>query len=107
MRYIEIVGDVAVLRCELADSDLHNIGLYGNGEFTRENVAQWASGGYAPFAFDVGVYGLKDFHAVCDDIDIPWATQEGRDYGSERALKEWFAEREELWKRVAERDKNK
>jgi hypothetical protein len=101
--YIEILAGVATWRCELADSDLHNIGLYGNGEFTRENVARWASGGYAPFAFEVGLYGLEDFHAVRDDIDIPWATEEGRDYGS-RGLKEWFAEREELWRRVA--DKN-
>jgi len=22
---------------------------------------------------------LKDFHAVCNDIDIPWATKEGSD----------------------------
>jgi hypothetical protein len=46
------------------------------GKFTRENVADWLyrrargpDSGFCPV----------DFHAVCGDIDIPWATKEGRD----------------------------
>lgn len=67
--YIEIVGAVAVWRCELHSSDLCFI-----GEFTRENVLRWMEN----YNFEVGVYGQEDFHAVCGDIDIPWATEKAR-----------------------------
>jgi hypothetical protein len=69
MRYIEIVAEFVTWRQELADWQLCSI-----GEFTREHVARCLES-----QFEVGVYGWKDFHAVCDDIDIPWATKEGFD----------------------------
>ena len=78
MRFIEIAASGITMRHELTNSDLHNIGFYGDGKFTRENVAQWVSGGYAPFAFEIGVHGWEDFHAVFDDEEIPWTTEKGR-----------------------------
>ena len=72
MRFIEIAASSMTMRHELTTSDLHNIGLYGDGKFTRENVAQWISGGYAPFASEIGVYGWEGFHAVFDDEEISW-----------------------------------
>lgn len=32
----------------------------------------------------IGVYGCQDFHAVCGDIDIPWATEEAREVWGEK-----------------------
>jgi hypothetical protein len=71
MRYIEVVGGIGICRfdCELTDEELHRI-----GEFTTENVAKWLDICGGP-----GDFPIKDFHAVCDNIDIPWATKEGRD----------------------------
>ncbi len=69
MRYIEVVSGTGVCRYdfELTDEELHRI-----GKFTRENVAKWLENG-GPENFPV------DFHAVCGDIEIPWATKEGHD----------------------------
>jgi hypothetical protein len=40
---------------------------------SRENVRKWLENRVGP---DSGFYPV-DFHAVCGDIDIPWATKEG------------------------------
>jgi hypothetical protein len=68
-RYIEIVGGVGVFTCYLVDADLKSI-----GEFTRENVAEFLEISSGPEERPI-----EDFHAVCDDMEIPWATKEGRD----------------------------
>lgn len=70
--YIEIVGAVALLQYEPTDSELRSI-----GEFTRENVVRWFESHTGPDW--VGILPVEDFHAVCGDIDIPWATKEGFD----------------------------
>ena len=44
------------------------------GDFTRENIAKWLSRGNG----GTGIYGWEDFHAVCGGIDIPWATEDGK-----------------------------
>ena len=65
---IEIVGDVTAWSLKLTFWDRRKI-----GKFTRENVATWLENrtrsdpGFSPV----------DFHTVCGDIDIPWATKEG------------------------------
>jgi hypothetical protein len=64
--YIEIVGAFVNYRHALSKADLSSI-----GEFTRENISRWLDGGGF---FEAGVYGHEDFHAVCGDKDIPWAT---------------------------------
>ena len=70
--YIEIVGAVyATRRHELTDFDLWAI-----GEFTRENISKWLERSNCLDGW-TGIYGCEDFHAVCGDIDIPWATEEG------------------------------
>ncbi len=74
--YIEIVSAVALWRFELTDNDLRE--LREIGEFTRENVSKWMKSSPSHSLFEVGVYGFEDFHAVCGDMDIPWATPECR-----------------------------
>lgn len=71
MRYIEVVGGIGIHRYdfELTDEELNRI-----GEFTRENVAKWIESNSGE-----GDFPIDDFHAVCDDIEIPWATKEGCD----------------------------
>jgi hypothetical protein len=68
--YIEIVATVCSWRFDLDPFDLWTI-----GEFTREDISSWLD--KCP-RFEIGVYGYEDFHAVCGDIDIPWATEEAR-----------------------------
>jgi hypothetical protein len=68
--YIEIVVAEATTRCEL-----HPFDLWAIGEFTRENIVSWLERGNCLDGW-AGMYGYKDFHAVCGDIDIPWATEE-------------------------------
>lgn len=69
--YIEVVGIMwmpavtGATKLELRDYDLENI-----GEFDRDSVEQW-----------LGTHGgdfqsVKDFHAVCGDVDIPFASEE-------------------------------
>jgi hypothetical protein len=67
--YIEIVSEIASSRRNLDKADVCFI-----GEFTRENISRWLDEGYW---FEAGLYGYGDFHAVCGDIDIPWATEGG------------------------------
>jgi len=69
--YIEFVGGVAVYRHELTDSELREI-----GRFTRGNVLMWLKS-HTTLDWD-GFLPIEDFHAVCGDIDIPWATEEAK-----------------------------
>jgi hypothetical protein len=69
--YIEIVSTHVKTRFELDAFDLWAI-----GEFTRENIESWLKRGNC--RFEVGVYRCEDFHTVCGDMDIPWATEESR-----------------------------
>jgi hypothetical protein len=78
--YIEIVGSVAAWSIDLTFWDRCMIGLTFwdtcmIGKFTRENVELWLFKLASP---DAGFCPV-DFHAVWGDIDIPWATKEGRD----------------------------
>jgi len=67
--YIEIAGGIALEKRELQDSDVREI-----GKFTRENVLNWMNNNLVwPNA--EGILPVYDFHAVCGDIDIPWATE--------------------------------
>jgi hypothetical protein len=77
--YIEILSEHTLDKRELRK---HN--LWAIGEFTRENIASWLNRG--PW-FELDIYGWVDFHAVCGDIDIPWATEKAKnDY--ERGMRE-------------------
>jgi hypothetical protein len=73
--YIEIVGSFSTRRTDLYPWNLHAI-----GKFTRENIQRWLENeaqiihGPDPLAVDI----LGDFHAVCGDLDIPWATEKAR-----------------------------
>lgn len=67
--YIEIVSAVMPMGLELRPFHLWLI-----GDFTRENISKWLDN--APTQ-DLGIYGWEDFHAVCGDVDIPWATEDG------------------------------
>jgi hypothetical protein len=72
--YIEYVGDVVVRRHDLDEAELRSI-----GEFTRENILAWM--GRCPhrdWENWIGVLPIEDFHAVCGDVDIPWATEEAK-----------------------------
>lgn len=69
--YIEILGAVTMWRRGLTNSDLRQI-----GEFTRENVLEWMES-HTDTDW-VGTLPVEDFHAVCGDIDIPWAKEESR-----------------------------
>jgi hypothetical protein len=74
-RYIEIVGEITVWSIKLTLWDRLRI-----GKFTRENVAMWLEN---RTRMDPGYYS-GDFHAVCGDIDIPWATKEAFERYSRR-----------------------
>jgi hypothetical protein len=85
--YIEIVSEHTTMRFDLDEFDLWAIGgSYGSErrEFTRENIARWLDRGNC--RFEIGLYGWKDFHAVCGDIDIPWATEESMLFFPHRGL---------------------
>jgi hypothetical protein len=69
MCYVEIVGDVTAWSLKLTFWDRCKI-----GKFTRENVAKWLEN--RVHGLDMGFWPV-DFHAVCGDIDIPWATKQG------------------------------
>jgi hypothetical protein len=71
MRYIEIRGGgLTCRRLELTHFERWLI-----GDFTRENIERWLH--HRPGTDWVGVAPVQDFHAVCDDIDIGWATSGG------------------------------
>lgn len=54
----------------LNDTELREI-----GEFTRENILKWRP---IVDSFSGEMEGIKDFHAVCGDVEIPWATEEAK-----------------------------
>ncbi len=73
-RYIEIVGELAGFpRYELTDADMRS--LTSVGPITRENVAWWLLNA-RHYTLYLVEYGLADFHAVIDEVDIPWADPE-------------------------------
>ena len=73
MHYIEFVGGMGGTRLELTDRDLRSI-----GKFTRKNIAMWLNMLIIAQQW-AEADPIEDFHAVCDDMDIPWATKEGCD----------------------------
>jgi len=80
-RYIEIVGGYTTWSIDLTLWDVFCI-----GEFTRENVEDWLAANWMRrirFKDD----GFVDFHAVCGEQDIPWATKEGFECYSRRTEK--------------------
>lgn len=81
--YIEIVGEITTWDVKLTLWDRFRI-----GKFTRENVGDWLANYTCKYhGLDYG-WSPVDFHAVCGDIDIPWATKEGRDcYQRTQALR--------------------
>ena len=80
-RYIEIVGEITTWNIDLT---LWNI--FCIGEFTRENVHDWLADYTTKYYRDYGWFPV-DFHAVCGDIDIPWATKEAFECYSRRTEK--------------------
>ena len=74
---IEFRGSTVIGRYYLSQTELREI-----GDFTRENVQKWMD---THTDVDwIGILPTKDFHAICGDIDIPWATEESRQRWNER-----------------------
>lgn len=72
--YIEIVNDYMVqFARELTPEDLKEI-----GEFTRENVHKWLNSPTHTGPEWIEIIPEDDFHAVCGEIDIAWATDKAR-----------------------------
>jgi hypothetical protein len=69
--YVDVLGTIWMpaatcsMRYPLSDYDLENI-----GEFTRKNVEQWICTHAGDFQ------AIKDFHAVCGETEIAWASEE-------------------------------
>ena len=73
--YVEVDNGI---RFDLNENDLKDIGA-----FTRQNVERWLIGGYNLRPSYIEILNMmpgpiKDFHAVCGDIDIPWAKEESK-----------------------------
>jgi hypothetical protein len=69
--YIEVATDYYEMqKIELTRGDLRRI-----GEFTRENIFYWL---YIYTTECLVEWTAVDFHAVCGDKEIPWATKESR-----------------------------
>ena len=82
--YIDVMG-VAIDRHELTNRELQEI-----GEFTRENVLRWLKGWLREnFSRETYYFMDDDFHAVCGDIDIPWAKEENRQ-AWDKAVQGWI-----------------
>jgi len=74
--YIDFVSDShgkCGCRYKLDDNELREI-----GEFTRENISRWMDNRADPPRADLGL--ILDMHAVCGDIDIPWATEDAKQF---------------------------
>ena len=68
---IEFVNDYSLGRYYPNNNDLREI-----GDFTRENILNWMN---SHTGVDwVDIVPVVDFHAVCGDVDIPWATEEAK-----------------------------
>lgn len=76
--YVDFVGAICVSRIELDENTLREI-----GDFTRENIAAWLNGNHADWHNWIGVTPVEDFHAVCGDVDIPWATDNAKQVWNE------------------------
>ncbi len=70
-RYIEVIGGYTTWSIDLT---LWNV--FCIGEFTRENVHDWLADDTCRHNWEDW---FVDFHAVCGEQDIPWATKEGCD----------------------------
>jgi len=70
---IEFAGCIGYGRHHLLDFELREI-----GDFTRENIQRWMDSHQGVDWVDI--LPVRDFHAVCGDIDIPWATEEEKQY---------------------------
>ena len=80
--FIQVEGRDARATRELSNDDLREI-----GPFTRANVSAFLDGKMdsnraCRRAFEwadwIEILPAVDFHAVCGDIDIPWATEKSR-----------------------------
>ena len=74
--YIDFVSEnngVGIFHYVPDDNELREI-----GQFTRENILRWMNNRTDAPRADLGV--IQDFHAVCGDIDIPWATEEAKQF---------------------------
>jgi hypothetical protein len=73
--YIELItvipNDVVLFQHELTSDEIREI-----GKFTRSNVLKWMQSQRGIEWVDK--LPIQDFHAVCGDIDIPWATEKAR-----------------------------
>ena len=70
----EVPDDHLMAQHALTDKELREI-----GKFTRENVLRWMESHKGVDWFDILTWGpIHDFHAVCGDVDIPWAAEESR-----------------------------
>jgi len=69
--FFEFVGVVGIGRHYLNEDELREI-----GDFTRENIHRWIDSQTGPTW--ITIVPVEDFHAVCGDRDIPWATEEGK-----------------------------
>jgi len=81
--YIDIVCQHAAFRHYLTYIDLQEI-----AEFTRENVARFSNSRNRPYGWAEYLPTL-DFHAVCGDIDIPWAEEKYRQGWAEHFPQGW------------------
>jgi hypothetical protein len=72
--YVEFIGDNAVCGVTRRRLELTKFDLWLIGDFTKENVGKWLSrcGDYS-IDWNLYVTPITDFHAVCGDIQIPWA----------------------------------
>ena len=85
---IEFEGCIGFGRYHLTDYELREI-----GDFTRENVLKWMDSHQGVDWVDI--LPVKDFRAVCGDIDIPWATEKSRQHWNE--CKDRFDETEKIY----------
>jgi hypothetical protein len=93
--YIEVVCQHAAFRHYLTDSDLQEI-----GEFTRENVTRFSNSRNRPYGW-AEYTPVLDIHAVCGDIDIPWAVETIRQEWSRHFPQGW-----DKWLAEAKHDRN-
>jgi hypothetical protein len=70
--YVDVVDQHSLFRHYLTDVELQEI-----GEFTRGNVAMFLNSRNRPYCWNEH-QPVRDFRAVCDNIDIPWAEEKYR-----------------------------
>lgn len=83
-----VPNDHMMTRYVLSESDLREIGA-----FTRGNVLRWMESHQGVDWIDILTWGpIHDFHAVCEDVDIPWQNVQSQEKWDEVQGKH------ELWK---------